>query len=438
MKKVIIITHYWPPAGGGGVQRWLKFVSYLPEFGWEPVVVIPEGADYPNTDETLLKDVIPNLQELRVPIWEPYSLFRRFAGLKKTEKVNAGFLFDDEKQNWKQQLAMWIRGNLLIPDPRIFWIRPTIKAISKNILELAPDLIITTGPPHSIHLIGMRVSKKYHLPWIADFRDPWSKIDYLEKFKLTSFAKRIQERLEGRVLRNASLVLTVSSEWEKELKGMGATRTACITNGFDEKDFKHYQSKRLAQFTIAHLGFISSFRNPTVLWDAVNAFIQEELGKDAIRLYLAGNVDKGVFAYLDKLSELQGAYEFAGYLDHNMVIHSYAEASVLLLLLNNSDNAAGHIPGKLFEYLRAGKPILALGKPGGDVDRILEETGCGQLFNFDDRNGIIGFLQSIYHYEWAYEPRHDRIRAFERRALTGALAELMNHLVQKPTTKREI
>ncbi len=429
MKKVLIITHYWPPAGGGGVQRWLKFSAYLPEFGWEPVVVHPVGADYPNLDSSLLADVSDHLQTIPVPIWEPYQLFKRFTGAKKDEKVNAGFLFDDAPLNWKQRLALWIRGNLLIPDPRVFWVRPTIRAIRKQLDQIQPDAIVTTGPPHSVHLIGKAIHRRYGVPWLADFRDPWSTIDYLEKFPLSSLARKLQSRLERSVLREADLVLTVSAEWEQELKSLGAAQSTYITNGYDEKDFSAYQPRRVPSFSLAHLGFISSFRNPTALWNAIDQFMHHASGQDAIRLVLAGNVDRAVFNSLEKHRSLAKGYDYLGYLPHSDVFKAYEEASVLILLLNNSSNSGGHIPGKLFEYLRAGKPILALGKPGGDVDRILQETGCGQCFAFDDEKGIRSFLESIYHFEWAYEPNHEKIRRFERRALTGELSKHLNQLV---------
>ena len=241
MKKIIIITYYWPPAGGGGVQRWLKFVKYLPELGWDPIVIAPKNADYPSTDPSLIGDIPSNIKIIKVPIWEPYILFKFLTGKKKSEKVNSGFLFDDRKKTLTEKFSLWLRGNLLIPDPRLFWIRPVVRDVKKLISSEHPEFIITTGPPHSVHLAGLKIKQLTNIKWIADFRDPWSNIDYLDFFNLSEFARKQQKKLEGKVLQNADLILSVSENWKKELLNLGASNVEVITNGYDETDFMNYQ-----------------------------------------------------------------------------------------------------------------------------------------------------------------------------------------------------
>ena len=430
MKKLIIITYYWPPSGGGGVQRWLKFAKYLPEFGWEPIVVVPKNAEYPTRDESLKKDIPKGLKVIEVPIWEPYDLFKKITGKKSDTTVNSGFLFDDEKQTFTQKASLWIRGNLLIPDPRCFWITPVVNALSTKIADLKPDAIATTGPPHSLHLIGLKLQKKFGIKWIADFRDPWSTIDYLDKFYLTKWARKRQGDLERKVLNSADTTLTVSKNWEKELCDLGAKKTAVITNGFDASDFINFKPKASTDFIVAHTGFISSFRNPDNLWKAISVATDETPDlKNKLKLQFTGSVDNAVFSSIAKHQQLKNAIVNIGYVPHTEVFNHYASASVLLLLLNNSDNSTGHIPGKLFEYLGTGKPILALGKKGGDVDAILQETGAGKLFDFNDTDGIKKFLKELFaNNNTEKEANLANISKFERRSLTKQLSRVLNEL----------
>lgn len=429
MKKVLIVTYYWPPSGGGGVQRWLKFTKYLPQYGWEPIVVIPQGAEYPNTDLSLTKEISDTLQIIEIPIWEPYHLFKKVTGKKEDEKVNSGFLFDDTKQSFTQKASLWIRGNVLIPDPRLFWVNPAVKALSKVIKEQAPDIIITTGPPHSLHLIGLKLQRKFKIKWVADFRDPWSTIDYLDKFYLTKWARNRHRSLEKRVLKNANKTLAVSSQWEKELISLGATSTAVITNGFDESDFANYTPAAPNGFKITHTGFISSLRNPNALWQALqNTCMKNPQLANKLSLQFVGNVDNGVFASIDQHKALKTKVDFKGYVPHTEVFNFYKNTTVLLLLLNNSGNSSGHIPGKLFEYLGTGKPILALGEKGGDVDLILQETGAGKLFDFEDSEGIQNYLEELYFSEEDLKTELTSINHYSRKYLTKKLSNVLNNL----------
>ena len=210
MKKVLIITYYWPPSGGAGVQRWLKFVKYLRGFGWEPIVYTPENPEAPATDESLLKDIPDNLTVLRTRIWEPYSLYKNFIGQKKGETINAGFLSEKKKPGIAEKISVWIRGNWFIPDARKFWIKPSIIFLSQYLKNNPVHAVVSTGPPHSMHLIALGLKKQLHLPWLADFRDPWTNIDFYDKLMLTKFSNEKHKRMELEVLKNADKVVVVS------------------------------------------------------------------------------------------------------------------------------------------------------------------------------------------------------------------------------------
>lgn len=425
MKKVLIITYYWPPAGGGGVQRWLKFVKHLPQFGYQPVVVVPENADYPTHDETLLKDIPTEAEIIRIPIWEPYQLFKFITGKKKSDKVNTGFLFDDGKKGIVERLSLWLRGNILIPDPRVFWVRPVVKELSKRIDEIKPEVVITTGPPHSVHLIGQELKKRKKVKWIADFRDPWSTIDYLDFFNLSTFARNQQRRLERKVLQQSNLVLSVSENWKKGLIELGAKNVEVITNGYDEADFKDYKKVKTDRFIFTYTGLITSLRNPKFLWELLEEMLERNLDFAAkFELRLIGNVDAQVLNEIQSKKILATKLNYLGYLQHTEVVKAYSESSMLLLLINQSDNASGHIPGKLFEYLASQTPVLALGEKNGDVGRILNETGYGKIFNHSEVDVISEFILNSFEIDLDI----DKLKNYSRKELTRELIRKIENL----------
>ena len=234
MKKVLIITYYWPPSGGSGVQRWLKFVKFLPQYGWKPIIIVPKDPEYPIYDYSLLNDIPKEAEIIELPIWEPYNIFKKLSGKKKNERVNNGLLFDNKSQSLFVKISLWIRGNLLIPDPRIFWVRPSIRRLKKILPEINPEVVVTTGPPHSVHLIGLELKKSFkNLRWISDFRDPWSEFQMLSEFYTSKFSYKRQRYLEKRVLDSASIITTVSPSWKKVLQSSTKTPVECITNGYD-------------------------------------------------------------------------------------------------------------------------------------------------------------------------------------------------------------
>ena len=215
-KKVLIVTYYWPPSGGAGVQRWLKFVKYLRDFGWEPIVYTPENPEYPSEDYSLYKDIPEGVEVIKTPIWEPYNIYRNLFG-KKGQKINAGFISETKKSGWKERLSIWIRGNFLIPDPRLFWVKPSIKYLKEYLEHNPVEAIVTTGPPHSMHMIGLGL-KKLHpdVPWIADFRDPWTNIDFYKELNLTYLADKRHHQLEKQVIQSADCVVVVSNDMVDE------------------------------------------------------------------------------------------------------------------------------------------------------------------------------------------------------------------------------
>jgi len=425
VKKVLIITYYWPPSGGGGVQRWLKFAKYLPLFGWKPIVATPKDAEYPSIDKSLISDVGDDIEVVKIPIWEPYKLFKLLSFKKKTNKVNCGFTFE-KNLSLSEKISYWLRGNILIPDPRIFWVIPAYKELSRYIKKSEPDWIITTGPPHSIHLIGLKLQRKHNLKWVADFRDPWSNIDYLDKFYPTTFARSIQKRLEKKVLTRANLVISVSWSWAEELKKTSKRNIQVITNGFDTADFKSYKPEDPSKFRITYTGLMSELRNPKFLWEILEEICHENTKfSELLEVNLMGNIDPKLIDGLNNRPLLKGKIINQGYVSHDDVICEYGRSSLLLLLTNDSLNSKGHIPGKIFEYLASKKPILAIGDKNGDIAKILNDAEYSSIHGRNDKANIKKMIIKTFESK-AHQVSQSQPNQFSRISLTEKLSHLLN------------
>lgn len=437
MKKVLIITYYWPPSGGAGVQRWLKFVKYLREFSWEPVVYTPANPEAPAFDDSLLRDVPKDLTVITYPIWEPYDLYKRFIGQKKAEKINAGFLSEKKKPGLAENISVWIRGNWFIPDARKFWIKPSVKFLADYLKKNPVDAIVSTGPPHSMHLIALELKKQLDIPWLADFRDPWTTIDFYDKLKLTPSSDQKHKKLELEVLKTADTVLAVGWHMGEGFKKITNRNIEVITNGYDEDDFKHTNIRPDEKFTLSHIGAMNADRNPKMLWAALRELLGEnETLKNDLKINFVGKTDYSVLNDLDKF-QLSRYVTKTEYLPHTKTTEAMQSAQVLLLALNNTPNTLGVISGKLFEYLAAKRPILAIGKENGDAARIIKETGAGTICDFEDKGRMKTELSRLYklYLEKNLQVTSSNTTAYSRKVQTGKLAELLNAL---PTRKSSL
>lgn len=376
-KRVLIITYYWPPSGGSGVQRWLKFAKYLPATGWEPVIFTPENPDFDLKDESLLRQIPKNLEVLRFPIWEPYQLLNKVRGKKET---HPGRLLEQKEKSWLERAAIWARANLLVPDPRIFWVKPSVKFLSDLVEKGQFDAIITTGPPHSMHLIGLELKRKFRIRWIADFRDPWSGWEFLDTLPMSDRIRKKHLSLEKSVLQEADEVITISPTFQDDLSKLANREIRLLTNGFDLDDlpagFK-VKVKKSGSFHLVYTGIIDSIRNPIPLLKAMKE--EFETTADQVKMTFVGRVSESVKSFVQEDRWLSKIVYFPGYVSHSEVFEFYAAADALVLILTDTKNAKGNIPGKVFEYLATGIPILALGDPAGDTAKILSEAGAGKV-----------------------------------------------------------
>ncbi len=430
-KKVLIITYYWPPAGGGGVQRWLKFSKYLREFEWEPVIYTAKDAEYPVIDESLEKELPEDLEVIRTPIWEPYDLYKKFTRRKKEERVYSGFINELKKESLAQKLSIFIRGNFFIPDARKFWINPSIKFLEKYLKSNPVDAIISTGPPHSTHLIALAIKRKMNLPWITDFRDPWTNIDFYDQLRLTKLANHRHKKLEKKVLLQADKVVTVSWSWAVDFRRIcGREDIEVITNGFDPTDYEETTKANFDKFTICHIGSMNKDRNPEILWKVLADLSKTHSAfKGNFEILLIGQVDYSIVQSIHQY-QLQSYLKKIDFLPHHEAINALQRAHLLLLPINSTPNLMGVLPGKLYEYLGAKKPILCIGPKRSDVERIINETQAGSVFDYQDRDGIQSFLATQMT-DNGYQQKliTEKTSKYSRFRLAGVYAELLQQLI---------
>ncbi|THV57639.1 glycosyl transferase family 1 [Flagellimonas alvinocaridis] len=422
MQKVLVIAYYWPPAGGPGVQRWLKFVKYLPEFGIEPIIYVPENPSYPITDKKLVDEVPKDIKVLKKPIQEPYG-WAGFLSKKKTKTISSGII-QEKDPTFLEKLLLWVRGNFFIPDARKLWVKPSISYLAKIISDEGIKTVITTGPPHSLHLIGLGLKQKYAIQWIADFRDPWTSIGYHKKLRLSPSSARKHKELEKRVLNVADKIIVTSNTTKQEFETITDKPIKLITNGFDETLEPTAQDSK---FTISHIGSLLTGRNPVVLWEVLHDLIlTNEAFNKALKIQLAGVVGEEVLKSIHDFG-LDAHVQQMGYISHDKVLEVQQKSQVLLLLEIDSEETKGIIPGKLFEYLNAKRPILAIGPEEWEAGLMVTNTNAGKVFTHSESVDLKNVLLDWFgqYQKGTLQCKSDHVAQFHRRALTEALAKFI-------------
>lgn len=420
MKKALIITYYWPPAGGPGVQRWLKMAKYLPEFGIQPTIltVDSEKATYPLRDETLLEDLPAHLKTFYTDTSELFNLYKKTSGRK--EVPFSGFVNESDKPGPRQKISKWIRGNILIPDPRRGWNKYAVKKAREIIKQESIDLIITTSPPHSSQLIGLQLKKEFpQIKWLADLRDPWTDIYYYNQFYPSKLAKQIDLNYEKQVLLKADYISVVSASMKRLLAGKIANNQSdkflVVPNGFDEDDFKEnnkYTSNSI--FTITYTGTITSQYQ-------IDSFltVTEEISKDQnLKLQFVGKRDEHLEKKLMKLNLQNLEVELLSNVAHSKSIKFLQNADALLLGIPDIKDNEGIITGKIFEYLAAKKPIVGIGPVDGDAATILKETDSGEMFDYSNKTEVKQFLKMLMTEQSKFTYQ---VEAYSRKKLTQQL-----------------
>ncbi|WP_248723015.1 glycosyltransferase family 4 protein [Seonamhaeicola sp. ML3] len=423
-KKVLIITYYWPPAGGPGVQRWLKFVKYLPDYGIEPIVFVPENPNYALVDESLVNKIPNGTKVLRFPIKEPYKL-ARFFSRKNSNTIAKGVISEQKNQSLSERIMLFVRGNFFIPDARKNWVKPSVEFLSDYISNESIETIITTGPPHSLHLIGMQIKQRLNIKWIADFRDPWTTIGYHKKLKLTKRSQRKHLFLEKSVLNSADQIVATSFTTKSEFSKLTIKPISVITNGYDYEKIEPVDLDK--KFSIAHIGSLLSGRNPENLWKVFADLVSEypNFAKD-FQLNFVGTTSGEVLNSIKSLG-LSNYVNNIGYISHYESVIFQRKSQVLLLVEIDSKDTKSIIPGKLFEYMISHRPIIALGPKDSDVEKIISETNTGNYFYYNE----YGLLKDsiLSHYK-AYKNNTLKtypvgLQKYSRKKLTESLSRLL-------------
>ncbi len=425
-KKVLIITYYWPPAGGPGVQRWLKFVKYLPDFDIEPIVYIPENPTYPILDSDLENDVSKKVTILRKRIFEPYAIASIF-GSGKIKKISKGIIPHQRKQSFFERTSLWIRGNLFVPDARVFWVKPSISYLDKFIKANKIDTVITTGPPHSVHLIGLGLKKLNKITWIADFRDPWTTIGYHKALKLSPQAHQRHISLEKEVLTIADSIIVTSRTTKAEFSKITTKSIEIITNGYDSE--KIHKKALDTKFSLAHIGSFLSERNPRILWKALKELVKEEQGfADNLELKLAGAISPIILGNIEEFG-LTKFLNNLGYLSHKEAVVEQRSAQVLLLIEIDSEETNGIIPGKIFEYMVSGRPIIGIGPDMSDFAEIINETNTGVFINYDEKDKLKDTILEYYklYLQGNLKSNAVGLQKYSRKNLTAQLAQILKN-----------
>jgi glycosyltransferase involved in cell wall biosynthesis len=423
MKKILFITYYWPPSGGPGVQRSLKFVKYLVQSGIQPIVlsVDESKASYPILDGSLSDEIPDSVGVIKTNTFEPLNIYKRVS--KQGDYPHSGFV-NESNPGFFAKLSRFIRGNFFIPDARVGWNKHAYKA-AKAILEQEKiDAVITSSPPHSTQLIGLKLKKKYNIKWIADLRDPWTDIYYYKEMMHLPFAIKKDAKFEKDVLENADKVITVSDDLKRILstKIDSPEKIEVIYNGYDDTDFKTIERSTTEDFTIVYSGTIADSYNVNVFLNACSELIKDGF---KIKLKFVGKVSENIRSKIEE-NGLSNYVETVGYLPHNESLKHVVNATALLLVIPEIENNKGIITGKIFEYLGSQRPIIGIGPVDGDAAKILEYCEMGKMFDYSDLNGINSYVSELIKMT-DFKP-NDKYKEFSRSEQTFRLAKLIHDL----------
>ena len=461
MRRVLIIIYYWPPTGGSGVQRWVKFAKYLPSLGWQPVVYTPSNPEQLAVDESLLAEIPAEVEVLKQPIREPYAIYHKLMGRGSGKGAGVNPI-NSQKKCWKQRLMLWIRSNFFVPDPRAGWVRPSVGFLCRYLSEHPVDVIVTTGPPQSVHLIGRGLHRRLGVPWVADFRDPWTRMFFFENLPLLPWVRRRHFKMEQSVLDEATAIVSVTPRVQADFAARTSTQVHLITNGYDESDFAvELPVRNDGKFRVVHTGLFASDGNPLELWNALAGLCSESADfASRLEIRLAGKVDPEIVEAITEAG-LGAQLRLLGYLPHPESVTELRQADIILLPLRHGPEYSKVYPGKIFECMAAvaspsaetpapataSPVILGIGPTDSAAAELLRATCTGEMFDWDADPS--GFIRDVAAVRWRCSgrampvlgspcgtqtgplPAADGKAAasdYSRRALTARLATLLSSL----------
>ena len=398
----------------------MKFVKYLPEYNIKPILYIPENPNYPIYDYSLNDEVSENLEIIKNPITEISNII---SNSKSLNLIRSGNIPNPKEQSLFQRLLFFIRGNLFIPDMKILWKNKSIDFIENYLSKTKIDVVITTGPPHSLHLIGYELKKRLNIKWISDFRDPWVNLNYLNRFHLLPSVKRRHKKLRDKVLINSNSVIVTSEKLKKLYKEI-APNIFKITNGYDYE----YSTVNIdSKFSISHIGSLYPERNPKYLWDIIDEIcINNEEFRSNLQINFIGNTSEKIIKYLSNKT-FKSCIKFFDYVDYKRAIEFMCSSQILLMVEENDNDSSYAIPGKLFDYLNSKRPIIAIGPDKSEVNQILYDTNAGKFFNYNESINLKLHIENLYNqYEMgsiSYDAKN--ISIYRRKNLTEELSKII-------------
>ncbi len=428
VKKILVITYYWPPSGGAGVQRTLKFVKYFPQFDVRPYVITvdPKKASYPVVDETLLNDVSKGLDIYYTDSFEPLNIL---GGIVGKNKVPYGGFANKNKETFFQTSLRWIRGNFFIPDARVGWVKYAFEKAVEIIRRENIDTVYVSSPPHSTQLIGLKLKEKFpNIRWIADMRDPWTDIYYYKDLLHTSIAKNIDAKCEKKVLNGADAIIVVSDAikrtFSNKIENKSSDKIHVIPNGYDESDFINQVEKDKEATYITYVGTMADTYKPEIFFNALKSCI-EEYPEKKIKFRFVGATP---WTIKEKAKELgiEDHCEWIGHVDHGEAIQYMRKSDYLLLIIPDAPGAEGILTGKLFEYLGAGKAIIGIGPKNGDAAKIIDRCEAGKMFERNEKTSFEQWMKELIKAGVSKSFGNEKVKEYERRQLTKTLTQVLN------------
>ncbi len=427
------MTYYWPPAGGSGVQRWLKFAKYLCEFGWDPIIITPENGSYPYYDHTLLEDIPEGLRVIKTKTRDPFRIYNLLQG-KKGKATPVGMIGIQNSKSIFKKLAAYIRANFFIPDARVGWNKYALKAAKEVLKTEDVNVVVTTGPPHSTHLVGLELKKKLNVKWLADFRDPWTNIYYNKYLPRAKNTIRIDQLLEKEVISNANAVTVVSPQFKEALL-CEEKQLEVLPNGFDEDDInmeKYIGKQSKSKFVISYVGNMMPNQDVPILWKVISELAEKVKDfRNFFLLKLTGNIDPSILKSIEDAG-IMDMVEISGFVPHNEAVLLMKNASLLLFVVPDNEHNKLIVTGKIFEYLASRTPIVSIGPVEGEAANILKDCRRDEMINYYDKE----LLESIIFNYWdlwiknkaVHKHENKNLKKYTRKDLTIRLVEVLDNL----------
>jgi glycosyltransferase involved in cell wall biosynthesis len=433
MKKILIVAYYFPPSGGPGVQRVLKHIKYLPEFGWQPYVLTVSNGQFPARDESLMEQIPKDIVVERTHIYEPYDLYRLLTGKKKGSAIDVNVIKkDDQKISGIEKIAEFIRATFFIPDARIGWLLTAVKAGKQMIEKYSIDAVYSSSPPYTCSIIARNLKRTKHIPWVAGFRDPWT--GFISSPKRWFLPAAIDKGMEHSVFNEAD---AVECAWEGIIKDaqtkfpdIPKNKFHHVPNGYDSSDFPIIEPRRNDKFTVTYTGSMYGRRNPSSLFAAIELLINRgEINPGEIHLRFVGRFGSEVHEMFDSAS-FSKSIEIINYVPHDKSIEYLMTSDALLLIVDESKESDEIVPGKVYEYIGVVKPLIAIAPQQSAIAQLIKQTSAGRIAH-QSETGLIADIFIQYYQDWknnisGFSPNLELIKSYERREAAGKLASILN------------